>query len=230
MAGKLVNPNSKLQCIISKLDKYAEENENPFCEAKRFSDTELAVYLVEKYPDKIVEKIFEHYAINCVNMHKLEAEQFDKLAEELNEEGSNKVQKAAEMIALVRSVSATKIESIPIVEYIKKLVMEDKHNELSAEDMAQRLGISKYYMIHTFKKVTGTTITDYKRALRITCAKRLLVESDKSMTQIAHECGFGSPSYFSKEFMLSEHVSPSAYRHMLAKGKKPADVLQKITG
>jgi len=215
IAGKLVNPDSKLRCIISKLDKYSEENENPFREAKRFSNTELAEFLVEKYPDRIVEKIFEHYAINCVNMHKLEAEKFDALAETLDDANCNKLQQVTKMIALVRSISDIKIDNFPIVDSIKKLIM-DCEQDLSVTEMARKLGISLYYMVHTFKKVTGTTITDYKKALRITNAKKLLLNTTKPITEIAQECGFGSSSYFSKVFMQSEHISPSDYRNLLA--------------
>ncbi len=215
MAGKLVNPESKLRCIISKLGKYSEENENPFEEVKRFSDAELASYLVEKFPTKIVEKIFEYYAINCVNMHKLESNKFDKLAEALEGTPGDKVEKVTEMIALVRSVSDIKIQEFPIVDSIKKIIMDSNEEDLSVTEMAQKLGISLYYMVHTFKKVTGTTITEYKKALRITCAKELLLNSSKSITEIAQECGFGSSSYFSKVFMQSERVSPSEYRNLL---------------
>ena len=215
--GKVTSPEGKLKCIISKLDKYSDEDENPYGEVNRYTDEEFASLLVEQYSDKIVDKIFEHYSINCVNMHKLESAEFDKLAESLEQNSSDKLKIVTEMIALVRSVSDIKIESFPIVETIKKIIMENQESDLSIKDIAKKAGISMYYMMHTFKKVTGTTITEYKTSLKIACAKKLLICSDKSILEISQECGFGSSSYFSKVFLQSEHVSPSEYRNMLKK-------------
>ena len=215
IAGNLVSPESKLECIISKLGKYSEENENPFDEAKRFSDTDYAKFLIEKHPDNIADKIFEYYSINCVNMHKFEAKKFDELTESLSKENCNKMQTVTEMIELVRSVSDIKIDSFPVVDAIKKTIMENRELDLSVTEIAEKLGISLYYMVHLFKKATGTTITEYKKSLKLTIAKKLLVDSDKSIAEIAQECGFGSSSYFSKVFIQSEGVSPSKYRSYL---------------
>jgi len=215
MAGKIVSPDSKLRCIISKLGKYSEEHENPFHETEKFTDTELAAYLIKEHPDHIMDKILEHYSINCVNMHKLESKKFDDLAEAIDKESGNKMQKVTEMITLVRSVSELKKDSFPIVEIVKKIIMENKDADLSVKEIAQKAEVSEYYMMHQFKKATGTTITEYKRALKLANAKRLLINTNKSITEIAQECGFANSSYFSKMFQQSEHVLPSDYRKLL---------------
>lgn len=217
MAGELKSPRSKLKGIISKLGRYSEENENPFHEAERFSDRELAEHLVQNHADHIVEKIFEYYPINCVNMHQLEATRFDELVEQLGKNVGNKVPTVTELIVLVRSVSEFKIEKFPVVETVKQIIMDNKDKELTAGEIAAKAGISKHYMMHLFKKVTGTTLTEYKNALKIACAKKLLISSSKSVAEISQECGFGSSSYFSKVFMQSEKISPSEYRSLLKK-------------
>jgi len=218
--GKLINPNSKVKCIISKLDKYNEENQNPFDEIRRFSDAELATFLLEKYPEQIIEKIFEYYSVNCVNMYKLQIEKFDILVEKLEQKECNKIQVVTELIALVRSISDIKIGNFPIVDVIKKIIIDNIDGELTVKDIASKAGMSMYYMIHTFKRVTGTTIVEYRNALRIQCAKKMLIGSDKTVSEIARECGFESPSYFSKLFIRSEHVSPTDYRKMLQNNVK----------
>ncbi len=217
MAGKIVSPDSKLKGIVSKLGKYSEENENPFHEAERFSDTELAVYLIENHPNHIVDKIFEYYPINCVNMHQLESKRFDEVAEALENATGNKIQLVTDLITLVRDVSEFTIEQFPVVETVKKIIMSNQNKDLSVQEIAKKAGVSAYYMMHLFKKVTGTTLTEYKNSLKIACAKKQLVNSKKSIAEIAQECGFGSSSYFAKVFMQSEHVSPSDYRRLLQK-------------
>ncbi len=215
MAGKIVSPESKLRCIISKLNKYSEEHENPFREVEKFTAEELASHLLKNYPDCILDKILEYYSINCVNMHKLESKKFDELAASLESATEDKHQQVTEMIALVRSVSDIKIEEFPIVDVVKRIIMENKEDNLSVKAIAQKADVSEYYMMHQFKKATGTTITKYQTALKITCAKKLLLNSTKSITEIAQECGFTNSSYFSKVFMQSEHVLPSKYRKLL---------------
>lgn len=215
LAGRLISPESKLKCIISKLGKYAEESKNPYEEAARYSDVEFATLLIEKYPDQIIDKIFEYYSINCVNMHRLEVEKFDALAENLELGNCNKMKTVTAMIALVRSVSNITIGNFPIVDVVKKIIMEQQQSDLTVKEIAEQAGISMHYMMHQFKKITGTTITEYKHALKIACAKKQLIHSDKSMAEIAQYCGFGSSSYFSKIFARSEHISPLEYRKML---------------
>ena len=95
--------------------------------------------------------------------------------------------------------------------------MENLGEELTVDDIARKIGISKYYMLHLFKKMTGITVTDYKNELKITKAKEMLINSDDTITDISYACGFASASYFSKLFMRYESVSPSQYRELLKK-------------
>ncbi len=217
IAGKLQSEGSKLRCQISKLGEYADAETNPYAEASRYSDEELADVLAGADIQKIGEMLFEHYAINCVNMHKVESARLDELTEKLSEETADKKKIIAEMIRLVRSVSDLRLDSFPVVEIVKKIVIENPQSELTADEIARKAGVSKYYMMHMFKKITGTTVTAFKNALRIAQAKKLLLETEKSMTEIAQESGFGSSSYFSKLFVKSEGITPSDYRQMLKK-------------
>jgi len=212
MAGELVSKKSKIKGIISKLGQYAKENENPFCEPERFSDREFAVHLLKNHEAHIVEKIFECYPVNCVNMHHLEASRFDELVELLDKEESQKLEVVTELVAIVRSVLEFSVETIPVVEKVKEVIMSNRGKDLSVDEIAEKVGISRHYMMHLFKKATATTITEYMRALKMAHAKRLLINSQKTITEISQECGYASPSYFAKVFQQSEHMQPSEYR------------------
>ncbi|MBE7009878.1 MAG: helix-turn-helix domain-containing protein [Ruminococcaceae bacterium] len=217
IAGRPHSEKSMLKGIISKLGKYSEEKENPFHEFERFTDAELAEHLLQSHPEHLVEKIFGYYPINCVNMHQLEATRFDELVEALDRDRGDKLKIVTELVTIVRSVSEFKIDKFPVVETVKQIIMANKDKDLSVTEIAEKAGISKHYMMHLFKKVTGTTLTEYKNALKIACAKKLLISSSKSMAAISQECGFGSSSYFSKVFLQSEKISPSEYRRLLQK-------------
>lgn len=217
--GKLVNSESKLKCVISKLDKYINEDENPFEEINRFSDNALTKHLLDKSNDELVSFIFDHYQINCMNMHQLENAKIDALIEALGENDCDREKTIREIISLVRSVASYSADDVPVVERIKGMIQGDLTDAQSVKSIADKLGISMYYMCHLFKKTTGITIGDYKKELKITKAKSYLVNTDKKISEIAQECGFGSDSYFSKVFMASEKLSPTQYRDFAKKCK-----------
>lgn len=52
----------------------------------------------------------------------------------------------------------------------------------------------------------------YITQLRIKEAEEMLQQTEKSITEVALECGFGSSSYFAKKFRATNQVSPRLYR------------------
>ena len=215
LEGAVTEEGSKVKQLISKLGRYDGEEDNPFEEISKFSDRELARFLIDKYPSEIVGKIFDHYSVNCENLHKMDAERLDRIASALSKSNGDKLKTVVKMISLVRSVTDRKENAVPVVDRIKSFAEENLEEELSVADFAKRIGISLYYMVHIFKKTTGITILEYKREIKLTKAKDMLLHSEKTIATIAQECGFGSASYFSKIFVQSEGISPSEYRKLL---------------
>ena len=210
--GKLTDGGSKLKCIISKLGEYDNEKDNPYNEIDRFSDKDLAEYLVDKYPHNIAEKIFDYYPVHCESMHNVETERLDRLAGSLEKDGCDKIKTVTKMINLVRSVSQKNESPVPVVDNIKSIIEEYLNDDISVSDIAKKAGISVYYMMHIFKKNTGISIVEYRKEIKLTKAKRMLFKTDEKISSIAQECGFGSSAYFSKIFIQSEGISPSEYR------------------
>jgi len=60
------------------------------------------------------------------------------------------------------------------------------------------LGRSRFHAV--FKEATGTTLVDYLNQLRLTHAARLLMETDRSVAEIASKVGFADQSYFDRRF------------------------------
>ena len=214
IAGEIVSEKGALRCVASKLGRYAYENENPYNEFERFSDAELAENLLDKSGAEIIPALFDHYNINCLNMHKIDCAKLDMLIAEFDAAKADKKSKLTKIIKLIRSVSP-KAESIPVIDRIKKVVSETISEDITVKDIAVTVGVSYYYMCHLFKKITGITVVDYRNELKISRAKQYLISSDKSLTEIAQLCGFGSSSYFSKIFTRAENISPSEYRKKL---------------
>lgn len=86
---------------------------------------------------------------------------------------------------------------------------------ISLDDLAERFFLSKYYICRVFKEVTGYNINEYINIYRIQYAKRLLEETDRSITDISEIVGYGSVTHFEKMFKTYMTVSPLKYRKTL---------------
>ncbi len=98
----------------------------------------------------------------------------------------------------------------PIIEYIENNLNE----KISLEDLSYYLNVDKYYVCKLFKSVSGETLTNYINNRRITYAEELLLSTDKSISEIALECGFNSQQYFNLVFKNKISLSPSTYRKL----------------
>lgn len=95
---------------------------------------------------------------------------------------------------------------------IKAYLDENYTKKITLDELAERYYINKYYLTRIFKAQYGTSINAYLQEIRITQAKHELRFSDKSIEEIAAECGIGELYYFSRVFKNIEGTSPSEYR------------------
>lgn len=84
--------------------------------------------------------------------------------------------------------------------------------ELDLERVAEYAGMSPSGMRRLFHSVYGIAPGQFLRLQRILEAKRMLNETDKSIREIAEECGFVNSFYFSRVFRESTGITPSEYR------------------
>jgi len=85
---------------------------------------------------------------------------------------------------------------------------------LSIQAVADHLGVTSRY-VHMSLAPDRLTPSAYLRMCRLLAARRLLSSpafADRSITEIAFECGFSSSSHFSTEFRKRFGSSPSSYR------------------
>ena len=99
--------------------------------------------------------------------------------------------------------------------HIKKAIrhMEEHLAEpLSLTSSADAIGISRCHLAHLFRKSTGMSVVAYIQMLRCRHAVVLLGQSDLSIAEIAHECGFESVSYFDRCFARLYGQTPRQIR------------------
>ncbi|MGO4380992.1 helix-turn-helix domain-containing protein [Pseudoduganella sp. RAF53_2] len=86
------------------------------------------------------------------------------------------------------------------------------HDDIGFQDIAGHVGISPFHFARLFKQATGESPHQRIMRCRIDAAKRMLLESDKPISDIAFEVGYKSQSYFTTRFALLAGMPPAAYR------------------
>ena len=82
----------------------------------------------------------------------------------------------------------------------------------NVQTVAEHLNISVSYLSALFKDQIGTPIKQYLIKVRINHAVKQLITTNKSITEIAMECGFNSNTHFSNTFKKHIGTNPADYR------------------
>lgn len=97
---------------------------------------------------------------------------------------------------------------------IKYYLDANYSDTITLDLLAKKAHMNKYYIAHAFTQYTGMSPINYLNAKRIQVSKKLLIDTDYSIAQIASSIGFSSQSYFSQVFKKLTHVTPNEYRKM----------------
>ena len=213
LAGKLVNQGSCLKVIASKLGKLAEGDPDPYKD-EALDTASVAKALIGKEKTAIVAAVFESYPMNCVDANKERSAEVDALAKKFMKGEEKDIALLEKFIAAVRERPGNRGQISPAVNAARQYIDEHISENFGVSDVADKLGVSVYYLCHLFKKVTGTTMTEYRNEIRIYKAKQMLLDDKLSVQEIALNLGFSSASYFSELFAKSENVSPTEYRKL----------------
>ncbi|HSS21700.1 MAG TPA: GlxA family transcriptional regulator [Pyrinomonadaceae bacterium] len=95
-------------------------------------------------------------------------------------------------------------------------IADHLEKNLSVEVLAQRVAMSVRNFERVFTRETGCTPARYVAQLRVEAARRLLEETEKSIEQIARNCGFASADLMRRAFVRSVGITPARYRGQLA--------------
>jgi AraC family transcriptional regulator len=95
-----------------------------------------------------------------------------------------------------------------VINYIN----DNLDKSLSLNELADTANFSSYYFHRIFVAVVGESINSYTNRTRIQKSARLLKFSNSPISDIAYECGFSSPSTFSRSFKQHFEITPSIFR------------------
>lgn len=94
----------------------------------------------------------------------------------------------------------------------KRFIMKNYNRNIQLKDVANHVFLSPNYFHKLFTQVTGITPHQYVINQKINAAKKMLLESDATITDIIINCGFSSQSYFNAIFKREVKITPNDYR------------------
>ena len=84
---------------------------------------------------------------------------------------------------------------------------------INVSDAATALQYNPNYLTQILKAKTGMTMIEYLNDIRLNEAKNLLLNSNRTIAEIAYSVGFSDEKYFMKLFKKKENITPTQYRN-----------------
>lgn len=109
-------------------------------------------------------------------------------------------------------VAITSLDERLVEQAVAYVEQNMQRTELSVEELATELGMSRVHLYKRLKQITGKTPIEFIRVIRLKRAAQLLRESQLNISEIAYRCGFNNPKYFSRYFKEEFGVLPSVYQ------------------
>ena len=94
----------------------------------------------------------------------------------------------------------------------QKLITEHFLTRRTVQEYAELLCVTPGYLTETVKKVTGLPAGVLIRQRIVLSAKRLLVHTNQTISEICYQLNFNDPSYFCRFFKREAGQSPAMYR------------------
>jgi AraC-like DNA-binding protein len=122
-------------------------------------------------------------------------------------------QRIALLHALIAAyVGSSASPSDALVLTVREHVRARLAEPLRLDDLAERVGMSKYHFLRVFRQATGITPIAYVRAMRVDAARALLTVSSLPLREIAAQVGFTDESALSRTFRQVTGQSPGSVR------------------
>jgi len=93
-----------------------------------------------------------------------------------------------------------------------RLIRRDATRGLSVEDVAKAANVCVPILQKRMKTVIGRTVYQEIRRVQLEEAKKLLINTDLPLEEVAEKCGFGYLNRFMREFKIKVGINPGAFR------------------
>lgn len=95
---------------------------------------------------------------------------------------------------------------------ISKYIYNNYMNKISLQDIANQEYLSSYYLSHQIKDMSGTNFNELVNIVRVDESVKLLLDTDKTISDISLDVGFSHPRYYNKSFKDHYKCTPLQFR------------------
>ena len=104
---------------------------------------------------------------------------------------------------------------VALIKAVASYITEDLTAHHTIEQLSQKFEISTTALKKCFRGVYGTSVYSYLRTYRLQVAKKLLLETESSVTEIASKIGYENPNKFTSAFKETYGSSPTEFRKIV---------------
>ena len=112
----------------------------------------------------------------------------------------------------VASADQSEAQEARTITGITRYLQENLTEEISLSILSDHFHLNPQYISQLFKNEIGVGFLAYLTNIRMEKAKKLLLSTSLSITEIAEQSGYGDYRVFTKVFKKSEGITPSQYR------------------
>lgn len=105
-----------------------------------------------------------------------------------------------------------KFEQSDRIRNILSFIHNHYKDKITVAQIADSIGISERETMRSFRKYLNQSPIEYLISYRLNEAKKMLLNSELSITEICYQCGFSDSSYFGKVFRKAYGITPREYR------------------
>ncbi|WP_071558723.1 helix-turn-helix domain-containing protein [Paenibacillus polymyxa] len=112
-------------------------------------------------------------------------------------------------------------DNIQAVKHTVTYIESHYQQNITARQLYSIAGVAKWQYSTLFKSITGKKPLDYVLDIRMKHAKRLLLQTEDTIAQIAQAVGFKDESYFARKFRQTEGITPRQYEEAASVSSSP---------
>ena len=108
------------------------------------------------------------------------------------------------------------------VRVARTFISNHRADNIDLADVARATHVSTFYLCKIFKKATGLTFVEYRNRLRVESAKKMLLNPNLTVSEVAYSVGFQSLTQFNRLFRRVVGMAPTRFRCHLAPESAPS--------
>ena len=97
------------------------------------------------------------------------------------------------------------------------IIGDEFHTDLTLSSLSRRLNVSYHHLCASFKERLGVPFSAYLADVRLRHAAIMLQNEEKSITEVAMDCGYRNLSHFLRSFKKKYQLTPKEYRKAMQK-------------